>query len=256
MRHLISPLVAIWAICGIEASSSASGAHREQSHPDRSGQAVLLVHGIGDDARSMKRMARYLHSEGWDAHTLSLTPNRGEVGLDLLALQIDGYVEQTFATGRKIDLVGFSMGGLVCRYYVQRLGGLKRIRRLVTIATPHQGTRLACLLPNPAGRQMRPGSRFLRDLAMDAGQLAKVGFTSIWTPLDLVILPARSSAVSPARNVKLWVAFHPLMVIERRCLQALAAALGAQPIPAREAKKPSTISPRPKDEFIPVEVQA
>ena len=53
----------------------------------------------------------------------------------------------------------------------------------------------------------------------------KVRFTSFWTPLDLIILPAASSIVPSATCHRIWCAAHPLMVWEPRCLRALAQAL-------------------------------
>lgn len=190
--------------------------------PDRN--PVLLIHGIADSERNMRWMARHLRQEGWEVHTLNLTPNWAQAGIEPLAAQIDTFARQQFGA-RKFDLVGFSMGGLVSRYYVQRLGGLDRVEHLVTLSSPHNGTVLAHLVPNRGCRQMRPGSPFLRDLDRDAGRLDRVKFTSLYTPLDLVIVPARSSAMPQACNVKLPVAMHPLMVIDRRCLRAVTAAL-------------------------------
>ena len=65
------------------------------------------------------------------------------------------------------------MGGLVSRYYVQRLGGIERVRRLITISTPHQGTLWAHMVGNPGSRQMRPGSAFLSKLNHDAAMLER-----------------------------------------------------------------------------------
>ena len=125
----------------------------------------------------------------------------------------------------KFDLVAFSMGGLVSRYYVQRLGGAKRVEHFVTLATPHQGTRMAFLHPGEGVRQMRPRSSFLVDLERDAEVLRKVKFTSFYTPLDTVIVPARSSAVPQARNVPFWAVIHPSFLLEKRCLRAVSEAL-------------------------------
>ncbi len=127
--------------------------------------------------------------------------------------------------GQKFDLVAFSMGGLVARYYLQRLGGLERVDRFVTLSTPHHGTWMAYAIGNPGCRQMRPRSPFLLDLASDADRLQRLRFTSFWTPLDLIILPARSSEVAGARNVKTWITMHPLMVWQPSSLRAVAAAL-------------------------------
>lgn len=186
---------------------------------------VLLVHGIKDDARKMEPMARYLRAQGWDAKTMSFRPSWGQKGLDVLAEQVAQFIAENYAPGEKIDLVAFSMGGLVTRYYLQRLGGLDRVQRYVTISTPHRGTFVAYLLPNTGCRQMRPGSAFLRDLESDAHRLEQLAFTSLWTPLDTIILPARSSIIPQAHCERLVVALHPLMVVQGNIKRAVAAAL-------------------------------
>jgi triacylglycerol lipase len=186
---------------------------------------VLLIHGMKEDARKMEPLARYLRAHGREVYTTSLRPSLGQIGLDELAGQLDSYVRETFAPGERFDLVGFSMGGLVSRYYVQRLGGLERVHRFVTISSPHQGSALAWLVPNPGGRQMRPGSPFLRDLERDADQLRRVGFTSLWTPLDLIIVPARNSIVPGADCRQIWCLAHPLMVFQPSCKEAVRVAL-------------------------------
>ena len=187
---------------------------------------VLLVHGFGDDSRSLGLMERQLRRGGWEVHSFDLKPCRGQVGLEVLAEQVARFADHRFGPQRRFDLVGFSMGGLVGRYYLQRLGGVARVQRFVTVATPHHGSRLAHLLPSPGIRQMRPGSEFLRDLKRDEAALfARVQVTSFWTPLDTMIVPARSSVLPGARNKRIWCLAHPLMVWEPRCIRAVASAL-------------------------------
>ena len=95
----------------------------------------------------------------------------------------------------------------------------------MTLATPHHGTIAARLNRQPGVRQMLPESEFLRELARDAEQLRGVKFTSFYTPLDLMILPARSSVMPQARNHRIWAALHPSLILEKRCLRAVAKAL-------------------------------
>ena len=48
---------------------------------------------------------------------------------------------------------------------MQRLGGDLRVRTLVTLGTPHSGTRVAPLAnAHPIVRQMRPGSKLIEEL--------------------------------------------------------------------------------------------
>ena len=185
---------------------------------------VVLVHGIHSDSRDMTRLAHHLRVGGWQVFTPDLHPNGGQAGLDELAQQLAGYTERVLP-GQRFDLVGFSMGGLVSRYYLQRLGGLDRVDRFISLAAPHHGTVLAWMNATPGGRQMRPDSRFLRDLARDTGKLGRVKFTSLYTPLDLIILPARSSVMPQARNVRVVGLAHPSLILGKRSLRAVASAL-------------------------------
>ena len=191
---------------------------------------VVLVHGFKDNAAKLEPLARFLRCDGWDARTVTLAPSWGQVGIEVLAKQLGDWIADQFAPGQKIDLAGFSMGGLVCRFYLQRLGGLARVQRFVTISTPHNGTLMARFWPGAGCRQMRSGSEFLRDLNGDAHLLASIQFTSLWTPFDLMILPARSSCLKVGTAQMLRVLAHPLMVWQPSCLRAIATCL-RQPLP-------------------------
>jgi triacylglycerol lipase len=186
---------------------------------------LLLLHGLGDTSRLFKRLKAYLEERGWQVHTIDLSPNNGKAGLEVLAGQVHAYIQQHLGPGAPLDLIGFSMGGLVARYYVQRLGGLQHVQRLITISSPHQGTWTAYLLPRLGVRQMRPGSEFLQDLDSDRHQLKSIRFTSIWTPLDLMIVPARSSILPEARTVRLLVSHHAGMAGNERVMREVEAAL-------------------------------
>ncbi len=197
---------------------------RSATQPAPGRNPVVLVHGIYSDSGDMTRMARHLRADGWQVFTPDLKPNGGQAGIEELGQALADYTGRVLPHG-KFDLVGFSMGGLVSRYYLQRLGGVKRVDRFVSLAAPHHGTALAHWNAGPGGRQMRRESEFLRDLARDADRLARVKFTSIYTPLDLIILPARSSEMPQARNVRVWAALHPSLILEMRCIRAVAQSL-------------------------------
>lgn len=186
---------------------------------------VLLVHGITDTEIVFRRMAAYLRQQGWSVYTLDLVPNNGDVGLDVLAKQLSDYVATTFVPKQPLDLVGFSMGGIVSRYYVQRLGGIKRVQRFITISSPHNGTVIAYGSQRPGCVQMRPNSNFIQDLNADAVMLQQLNFTSMWTPYDLMIIPAHSSKMSIGEELILPVALHSWMLKDSRVFPAVAAAL-------------------------------
>lgn len=204
------------------------GAFSMEAATVRHANPVLLVHGILDSATSMQAMGDWLNREGWEVHRVSLVPSDGSRSLEDLAGQVDAYINKTFSRSQKIDLVGFSMGGIVCRYYLQCLGGAGRVERFVQISSPNHGTWTAWLSNHPGCVQMRPNSRFLTNLNSDLSELEKVQFITIRTPLDLMIVPASSSVMPVGRHVHCWVLLHPLMILQPSVFRVAGEALAAK----------------------------
>ncbi len=186
---------------------------------------VLLIHGFFRKKSIFNKMYAYLTSLGWEVHRIDLSPGNATVGLDKLALQVADYIERAFRDSQPIDLIGLSMGGLVTRYYVQKLGGIKKVERFITISAPHNGTYLAYSLPIPGCIQMQPESAFLQDLNRDVEILKQLNFTSLWTPYDFIIVPPESSKLGVGKEVKLTVFSHAMMVRDSSSLEAIRDAL-------------------------------
>jgi triacylglycerol lipase len=55
--------------------------------------------------------------------------------------------------------------------------------------------------------------------------LRRLNFTVIWTPYDLMIVPARSSQMPVGKEVVLPIRLHSWMLTDERCIKAVAAAL-------------------------------
>ena len=74
---------------------------------------------------------------------------------------------------------------------------------------------------------MRPGSRFLTDIAKSQGKLGKMRVVSYRTHFDMVIYPPESSLWDRAENVEYPVLLHSMMLtsnavmsdIERRLVE-------------------------------------
>ncbi|MBW4440304.1 MAG: triacylglycerol lipase [Plectolyngbya sp. WJT66-NPBG17] len=186
---------------------------------------VVLVHGITDTFALFKTMTNQLDRLGWETYGLDLLPANGDCELDRLAKQLAEFVEANLPLNQPFDLVGFSMGGLVSRYYLQRLGGIDRVQRFVSISAPHNGTIAAYLSQRPGCLQMRPNSGFINDLNRDVQMLDRINFTSIWTPLDGIIVPANSSVLPVGESIQIKVPLHAWMVTDKRSINLVAEAL-------------------------------
>jgi pimeloyl-ACP methyl ester carboxylesterase len=126
---------------------------------------VVLVHGYLGTESIWTPLADSLRRAGY-VNVFTLGYDSLSAGVpELAALLVDAVRTVLARTGRPdVHLVGHSLGGLVTRYAVQRLGLDAVTRSVVTVGTPHGGTALARLGPGPAAAQLRPGSVFLTRL--------------------------------------------------------------------------------------------
>lgn len=190
---------------------------------------VLLVHGIWDTGARFDSMRAALHRGGITrTRALDLRPNNGSIPIATMAAQVASAAEslRTEHASDRVDIVGFSMGALVSRYYIQRLEGRRHVRRYISIAGPHAGTANAFLSWVAAGREMRPRSALLEDLARDEAPWGEVEAHSWITPYDLMIVPPRSGFLPATKTRTFPVAMHRLMITDARVLAAVVETLG------------------------------
>jgi triacylglycerol lipase len=173
---------------------------------------VVMVHGIfQDEWRCFGRLRRELEANGVECLCPSLKPADARSGLPVLAEQLKRAVEAKWSKNERFVLIGFSMGGLVGRHYLQELGGAARCDGIFTVATPHYGTRMAWLWYGEGAHQMRPGSDFLAHLAATEDRLGNIPIVTYRTCSDLMIVPSRSCNWDRALNVTVACPIHALM---------------------------------------------
>ncbi|WP_374205582.1 esterase/lipase family protein [Streptomyces sioyaensis] len=157
---------------------------------------VLLLHGFIDNRSVFVLLRRSLHRHGW-CHVEALNYSPLTCDLRKAAELLGRHVAEVCArTGhRRVDIVGHSLGGLIARYYVQRLGGDAHVRTVVTLGTPHSGTRIAPLMSaHPIVRQMRPDSEVIAELSLPAPN-CRTRFVAFWSEADQVMIPATTARI-------------------------------------------------------------
>ena len=154
---------------------------------------IVLVHGIIDNHATFTWMENALRHRGFQ--TLSAY-DYGLLTHDIpqAAAHLGEAIEELAAsTGyEQVHVIGHSLGGLIARYYVQRLGGDRHVHTLVTLGTPHQGTQLAWAVPLlPLVRQLAPNSSLIQELAEPAE--CRTRFLAFYSDIDHLILPSRNA---------------------------------------------------------------
>jgi len=158
---------------------------------------VLLVHGIVDNRSIFALLARSLRRRGFGAvHAVNYSPMTAFTGdIRSAARDLGDHVERLCAsTGAdRVHIVGHSLGGLLARYYVQRLGGDARVDTLVTLGSPHSGSAIAHLLPPTlVPNQLKPGSDLMEELREPAPGCT-TRFLAVWSRMDQLIIPQRNA---------------------------------------------------------------
>ncbi|MBA4861481.1 alpha/beta fold hydrolase [Streptomyces sp. PSKA54] len=194
---------------------------------------VVLLHGFIDNRSVFVLLRRSLAQHGRQhVESLNYSPLTCDIrtAAELLGRHIEEICERS--GHREVDIVGHSLGGLIARYYVQRLGGDVKVRTLVTLGTPHSGTRIAPLLDaHPIVRQMRPGSEVIEELKQPSPD-CRTRFVSFWSDLDQMMDPLDSACLDhpdlTAHNVQVSGIGHLALPVHPAVANGIRQALDAE----------------------------
>lgn len=185
----------------------------------RNADPVILIGGYANSPSGWDEWKRSLEADGFEVFVFD-PPTVGLGDMEDSARAVAAFIlEVRRKTGRKVDVVGFSEGGVLARMAVARLGALGSVDRLVSLATPHGGIALGGLydairgigfleraMPR-ASEQLLEGSELLLAIARDDAHLRHgrdrraPRYASVFSrTLDPIITPW-SSALGGAVNV-------------------------------------------------------
>lgn len=190
--------------------------------PDARGRrGVLLVHGFVCNRGLWRHWMPRLAAHGIPYVAIDLEPAFGRI--EDYAERVDAGVRALeAATGRAPIVVAHSMGGLATRHWWAGQPAA-RLHHLITIGSPHQGTRMARLAHAPNARQMREGSAWTAALLarQPPPQLART--TCFFAHADNIVFPASAATLPGADNRHLGAVGHICMVERAEPFDALLA---------------------------------
>jgi triacylglycerol esterase/lipase EstA (alpha/beta hydrolase family) len=179
---------------------------------------VLLLHGVLCNAGVWRPFMRWLANRGVaPVYTLSYGPPLASIEsfAEQMASTISAIRAQTGAD--QVIVVAHSMGGLVARAYLKRYDP-RTVARLITIATPHEGSVLAWLAFGQSMAQLRPGNAWLSELGPAQGE-SFPPIVSLWSWHDSMVAPQTSSRVDFAENVELAGIGHTALLRDREVFE-------------------------------------
>jgi triacylglycerol esterase/lipase EstA (alpha/beta hydrolase family) len=153
-----------------------------------------------------------LRSAGHPYIAVNLEPVFGSID-DYLPIIEAAVARLEAATGLAPMVVAHSMGGLACRKWWAGQE-LSRVHRLITIGTPHRGTRLARYALSLNARQMRDDSKWLMSSFRGEDGRSHRRTTCFWSRCDNIVYPATNAMLAGATNQELPGIAHVQMVDE------------------------------------------
>jgi hypothetical protein len=166
------------------------------------GVPVILAHGYFSNRGYFGALVRALEADG-AAPVFAPNFTAAFATIEAYAGELHREIERIAGgTGApQVILICHSMGGLGARAYL-RVHGAARVRKLITIASPHNGTVHARFGGGANARQMHRGSKFLRELFEKEGEKGPAcGVTSIYSPHDNLVAPQDTSILPWAKNI-------------------------------------------------------
>jgi pimeloyl-ACP methyl ester carboxylesterase len=199
---------------------------RPQTPPASSMRPVLLIHGFLCNRGVWSALRERLYATGLgDVVAVNLEPLCTDIEQQAAGVQPELLALHRRSQGARVAIVGHSMGGLVARVLLRNLGpGV--ISRIVTLASPHHGTRLVAGLRWPATQQLAQDSAWLRALNVSQEGRFSVPLVSIYSLEDNLVTPAASARLEGAELHELRGLGHMGMLRSARALDCVVAALG------------------------------
>lgn len=197
---------------------------------DRAGSnPVLLLHGVLCNRAVWSYLRRQLLAAGFaPVVAINLEPTLGSIDVQAVSALRTLETLQKTCNARPVIVITHSMGGLVARA-AMRLLTPAQIREyfaaLITIATPHQGSELARLLPGTAPKQMVPGSAWLVALNQAQQGTMPVPVISIYSHDDNLVAPRINMRLPGAGALALPGLGHFAMLKSARVWRELRQAL-------------------------------
>ncbi len=193
---------------------------------------IILIHGLWNTSRIFSFISSKLDEKEVEYFAPTLNHAFGMTSIVELATLMDQLIVEKYGLeqeidilgfsmggiiGREqeIDILGFSMGGIIGRYWINKFNGYKRTKRFITIGSPHNGTLVSQLVPKYPFKgisEMKINSPLLGDLANYDYFLNDIDCISFFTYWDLMVFPGWRANLNVGEKISLKIFKHRNLV--------------------------------------------
>ena len=176
---------------------------------------IILIHGLWNTSSIFSSIITKLDDIGIEYFAPTLKHSYGMTSIIDLTNILNELILEKYGLEKELDILGFSMGGIIGRYWIQKFNGYKRTRKFISIGSPHKGTLAAQLVPKYPFRgisEMKINSKFLRKLANSDFLLDDVECINFFTYWDLMVFPGWWNNLNLGEKISLKVYKHKNLV--------------------------------------------
>ena len=176
---------------------------------------IILIHGLWNTSNIFSSITSKLDELGVEYFAPTLKHKYGMTSIVDLTNLLNNLILDKYGLEKELDILGFSMGGIIGRYWIKKFNGYKRTRKFITVGSPHKGTLVSQLVPKYPFRgisEMKISSFLLRDLSKYDYLLKGINCISFFTHWDLMVFPGCRAYLNSGEKISLKIYKHKNLV--------------------------------------------
>ena len=185
---------------------------------------IILIHGLWNKSDIFSSITSKLDEIGIEYFAPTLNHKYGVTSIVKLAYILNDLILEKYNLEKDLDILGFSMGGIIGRYWINEFNGYKRTRRFITVGSPHKGTLASQLVPKYPFRgiyEMKINSRLLNELSKKDYLLNKIDCTSFFSYWDLMVFPGWRANLNKGEKLSLKVYKHKNLIRKQEAIERI-----------------------------------
>ena len=174
-----------------------------------------MIHGLWNTSSIFSSITSKLDDIGIEYFAPTLKHLYGMTSIIDLTIKLNELILEKYGLDKELDILGFSMGGIIGRYWLQKFNGHKRTRRFISIGSPHKGTLTAQLIPKFPFKgisEMKINSKFLKGLANNDSFLDDIQCINFFTYWDMMVFPGWWTNLNFGKKIAVKVYKHRNLV--------------------------------------------
>ena len=176
---------------------------------------IILIHGLWNTSAIFNSLIKKLDYYDVEYYAPTLEHYLGRISIIKLAESIDELIIKKYGNEREIDILGFSMGGIIASYWIKKFNGYLKTKKFISIGSPHRGTLTAQFVPKILFKgiyEMKINSSLLKELSEYDYLLKKIDCISFYTKWDFMVFPGSRAILPVGRKYNLNIYKHRNLV--------------------------------------------